>query len=207
MLDLNAFLASLAEDGSDAYAGIGSRETPEDVQADMTLIARALEKLGFTLGSGGAGGADLAFEKGVTDPKMKHIFLPWQGFNGSSSPFYPKDRAIDAQAHALAAQYHPAWDVMLAKGNATGTDEKTVKAARKARASMKLHARNGYQILGDDLKTPVRFVVCWTVDGGATGGTGQAIRIAEDHGIPVLNLYFAEVRAMLVGLASEVLAA
>ena len=39
------------------------------------------------------------------------------------------------------------------------------------------------------LDRPVDAVVCWTCDGGAvTGGTGMGIRIAEAHGIPVLNL-------------------
>lgn len=188
MLDLEAFIASLAEDGSDVYAGIGSRETPQDVQDDMTLIARGLEKLGFILGSGGAGGADLAFERGVSDPAMKLIFLPWQGFNGSTSPHYPRDPKIIAEAMALAASYHPAWH-------------------RCTETAKKLHARNGYQVLGPDLRTPVRFVACWTKDGGATGGTGQAIRIAKDRGIPVLNLFFSEERALLVDLARRALAA
>lgn len=177
------------------YAGIGSRETPDEIQREMTAIAAALEKHGLILGSGGADGADLAFEVGVSDPAMKHIFLPWQGFNGSDSSHYPRDRAIDRKAHELASLHHPGWHVMVAKANATGQDEKTVRAAKKARASMKLHARNGYQILGDDLNTPVPFVLCWTVDGGPTGGTGQAIRIAEDRGIPVFNLFFEEDRA------------
>lgn len=179
----------------DVYAGIGSRDTPDEIQREMTAIAAALEKLGLILGSGGADAADLAFERGVVDPAMKHIFLPWQGFNESNSPHYPRDREIDRKAHHLASLHHPGWDVMLAKANATGRDEKTVRAARKARASMKLHARNGYQVLGDDLNTPVPFVLCWTADGGPTGGTGQAIRIAEDRGIPVFNLFFPEDRA------------
>ncbi len=55
-------------------------------------------------------------------------------------------------------------------------------------------ARNCYQVLGEDLSTPVDFVVCWTPDGAEsetsrkTGGTGQAIRIAADLGIRVYNL-------------------
>lgn len=48
--------------------------------------------------------------------------------------------------------------------------------------------RNAMQILGEDGDTPVEFVVCWTKDGKASGGTGQAIRIAEYFGIPVFNL-------------------
>lgn len=206
-LDLEAFIASLAEDGSEVYAGIGSRDTPQDVLDDMTLIARGLEKIGFILGSGGAGGADLAFEKGVTDPSMKRIFLPWKGFNRSTSQLYPRDPAVKKEAYALAARFHPFWEGMVAKATTTKTDEYSLKAAKKAQSSMDLHARNGYQVLGEDLKSPVRFVVCWTVDGSDTGGTGQAIRIAWDAGIPVLNLFFEDHRALLVGLAKQALAA
>ena len=53
-------------------------------------------------------------------------------------------------------------------------------------------ARNCHQVLGQDLKTPVDFIVCWTKDGGESGGTGQALRIARDLNIPVYNLYFED---------------
>ena len=52
------------------YAGIGSRETPEKVLKKMTKIAVKLEKKGFTLNSGGAIGADLAFEESVENKKI-----------------------------------------------------------------------------------------------------------------------------------------
>jgi len=55
------------------YAGIGSRRTPEHVLEIMALIAEQLERKGFILRSGGAIGADKAFEKGA---KRKQIFRP-----------------------------------------------------------------------------------------------------------------------------------
>ena len=42
-----------------------------------------------------------------------------------------------------------------------------------------------------DLATPVNCVVCWTRDGKASGGTGQAMRFAEYLEIPIFNLYSA----------------
>jgi hypothetical protein len=51
-------------------------------------------------------------------------------------------------------------------------------------------ARNCQQVLGQNLNLPVDFVVCWTKDGGKTGGTGQALRIADDLNIPIYNLFF-----------------
>lgn len=55
------------------YAGIGSRASPSDILEIMTKIARALAKQGYILRSGGAGGADTAFEKGAV---KKEIFRP-----------------------------------------------------------------------------------------------------------------------------------
>ena len=152
------------------YAGIGSRQTPPEILAKMQAIAAQLEARGFVLRSGGADGADTAFELGCT---AKEIFLPWPGFNGRSSPF---DRPSKA-AFELAAQTHPAFD-------------------RLSAASRKLMARNGHQVLGATLDQPVSFVLCWTPDGAEseaqrtreTGGTGQAIALASRHGIPVFNL-------------------
>lgn len=69
----------------------------------------------------------------------------------------------------IAAQYHPAWH----------------RCNHYARL---LHARNAAIILGPNLDLPVDFVVCWTKDGGPTGGTGLGIRIAEAYNIPVFNL-------------------
>lgn len=53
----------------------------------------------------------------------------------------------------------------------------------------RLHGRNSLIVLGDDLKTPSRFVVCWTKNGKDVGGTGLAIRIAKYNKIDVINLY------------------
>ncbi len=145
------------------YAGIGSRETPDDVCALMTSIATHLRKDGFTLRSGHASGADSAFEAGA-GPEAE-IWLPWRGFNGSKSPLLPIPAAF-----AMAEEYHPNWKAMNLGGRS-------------------LHARNCHQVMGRDLVSPVEFVICWTYDGGASGGTGQALRIAEAHNIPVYNLY------------------
>ena len=43
-------------------------------------------------------------------------------------------------------------------------------------------------MLGPKLDAPSDFVLCWTEDGEASGGTGQAMRIAAAHGVPVYNL-------------------
>ncbi|KKL28628.1 hypothetical protein LCGC14_2373270, partial [marine sediment metagenome] len=75
---------------------------------------------------------------------------------------------ITTEALAMAAQFHPAWRACT-------------PTARK------FHARNCYQVLGNDLKTPADFIVCWTPNGKQIGGTGQALRIAREYKIPVIN--------------------
>jgi len=148
------------------YAGIGSRETPRDICQTMTRIAAEMQGLGFTLRSGGADGADIAFEVGTT---VKEIWLPWLGFNGSQSKLLPSPEAF-----VMAEKYHPAW-------------HKCSPAARK------LHARNCHQVLGKDLDTPSEFVICWTKGALSGGGTGQAIRIAKAHGIMIYDLADPEI--------------
>ena len=46
------------------YTGIGSRETPTAILDLMIAIGGVLAQRGFTLRSGGADGADDAFEQG-----------------------------------------------------------------------------------------------------------------------------------------------
>lgn len=151
------------------YAGIGSRSTPEPVLQQMRRIAGVLAKLDFTLRSGGADGADLAFEMGCDEASgVKEIYLPWQHFNNNDSNLF----GVSEAALSMAKAYHPAWD-------------------RLSFAAKKLQARNCYQILGKpfDPDSKSKFIVCWTPRGEVTGGTGQALRMAEDLNVTVINLY------------------
>ncbi len=49
-------------------------------------------------------------------------------------------------------------------------------------------ARNAMQALGPALNDPAKMIVAWTPGGQITGGTGQALRMAQSYGIPVRNL-------------------
>lgn len=162
-----------------AYAGIGARKTPGDILLMMTDIARALDSRGYVLFSGGANGADKAFEAGAA---KKVIFIPWNGFNGYSPgpdivSLSGMQRQIFAEAAKLARDNHP-----------YGQNLKS--------SVLQLMTRNVFQVLGPNLQSPVRFLLCWTPDGCeshqtrtlATGGTGCAISLASKLNIPVLNL-------------------
>jgi len=160
------------------YAGIGSRETPKEICQKMTKIASAFEDLGYILRSGGADGADKAFEAGVKNPQNKEIYLPWKEFNGNNSPLFLSDAIFNKEFHTplfdmaveLARKYHPRYDTLLA-------------------GAKRMMIRNMYQVLGWDLDRPVDFIICWTDDGSAKGGTGQALRYAMNNGIKIYNLY------------------
>ena len=151
------------------YAGIGARRTPPEILAVMTRIAQWLHRTGWHLNSGGADGADRAFAEGAT-AGSRTLFMPWPGYNGHSGPDCRTLTAGERQpALDLAARLHPAWQ----------------KCSRGARA---LHARNVGIILGPGLNRPVDAVICFTPGGKVLGGTGMALRIAAEAGIPVLNL-------------------
>lgn len=152
------------------YAGIGSRKTPIDTLKFLTYIANKLASKDYVLRSGGAPGADSAFEKGAGDKSQ--IFVPWQGFQGKNLIF-----SLTEEAFLLAEKHHPVWKYL-------------------SHPVRMLMARNCMQVLGEDLKTPSEFVICWTPDGAEnaeqrtarTGGTGMAIGLASKFEIPVYNI-------------------
>jgi len=148
------------------YTGIGARKTPFEVQLEMIVFASILGEAQYTLRSGGAAGADTAFEVGCDKVAGKRdIFLPWRGFKQHSSDLFK----VSSEALDLAREVHPAWD-------------------RLSPAGRLLHGRNAYQVLGQDLATPSKFLICWTVDGEIIGGTATGIRLANKFDIPVFNL-------------------
>lgn len=148
------------------YAGVGSRTTPPDVLAEMTRVASRLASMGYTLRSGGAQGADLAFEAGA----------------GRNKDIFPGSARAGAREHAIAREVHPS--------------PYALDRSRNPGFVWNLMARNTNQVFGRHLDSPVDFVLCWTPDGAehhfertrATGGTGQAIEMASRKGIPVINM-------------------
>lgn len=159
------------------YTGVGSRETPEAELLLMRKLGKRFGELGFTLRSGAAQGADSAFEEGAMQAEgNREIFLPWRGFNGGRDGIVVSS-VQQAKAFEVAKTVHPVWDRL--------TDP--VK---------KLHSRNCFQVLGQDLDEPADFLLCWTRDGcegratrtSKSGGTATAIVLAENHGVPVFNM-------------------
>lgn len=154
------------------YSGIGSREIPNDMGNYIGKVVRFLNKNGYILRSGGANGTDKFFEQyldKIENNCGKEIYLPWKNFNGNKSNLFN----LTEEGYEFAKKYHPNFDKLN-------------------EPSKKLMVRNCYQVMGYDLKTPSEFIVCWTKDGKDIGGTSQAIRIARDYDIPVINLFYLE---------------
>ncbi len=112
------------------------------------------------------------------------LYLPWPGFEaGSWREADPREVRVSVRpsiaAYALAARFHAGWEGL-------------------ADDARRLLARDGHEVLGGDLRSPAALVLCWTADGTVDGtgegadGTRQALRIADGHGIAVLNLALPE---------------
>ena len=151
------------------YTGIGSRKTPENILKLCTNIAENLAELGCILRSGGAEGCDTAFELGCDNKDgLKEIYLPWRNFNNNKSNLY----YLPQQSYVIAKRFHPNY-------------------SKLSDSSIKLIARDGQEILGQDLMLKSNIVIFYApVDKNSNvlGGTGQAIRIAKANKIPCINL-------------------
>jgi len=146
------------------YTGVGEHDVtviPVRKLMEATGIGTILEKWKLILRSGGATGFDTAFERGIQDPTNKVIY------RSASEQHYPDDLWAEAVKLVLETHPHPP----------------------SAHRFMNLLARNAFQVLGDDLRTPSKFVVCWTSNGKDVGGTGTTIRIAKKYNIPIVNMY------------------
>lgn len=153
------------------YTGVGSRKTPMDIKVLMIQFAELAARRNYTLRSGGALGADSAFESGcdkVVGPKEIYFAADTSG----------RDDVFEFAQH-----FHPNW--------AACSDYTKKLHARNAFQVL------GF--LGPGQSPMSKFTVCWTPDGYgstpgvrrsyATGGTGTAIDIALYYNIKVYNLF------------------
>lgn len=168
------------------YTGVGSRETPGEIQILMEQLARYLALLGWRLRSGCADGADQAFQRGATEciayPKvLPELYLPWNGFRYQLGQSWANEAKGFINTPEL-SNYEQALSIILAL-------RPDVEHKRGPRA---LHTRNVYQVLGRDLATPSKKLICWAEPAGrgknVRGGTNTAVQLALRHNVPVLNL-------------------
>ena len=150
------------------YAGIGSRKTPQACLDFMTKIGRVCTKKDLTLRSGGAIGADQAFERGCDLE------------SGQKEVWTPKSQYVVEHEWAIEKAKAVCWEYPLHK----------MKPYTRS-----LIIRNMYQIFGDDEENlkPVKFVVFYCVGdplmrGKESGGTRYTVRAAHNYNIPHFNL-------------------
>ena len=150
------------------YAGIGSRQTPLPDRIRIQNFANALSSQGWILRSGGAIGADKAFEEGAA---LKQIFRPFKN-----------DYDCDwDHAYSMAARFHPNYH--------------RLNSYTRSLMARNVFQVLGPSIEPDDWS---EFVLLWALGSeydddnclmNVSGGTGQAVRVAYVHGIPCWNLH------------------
>jgi hypothetical protein len=143
------------------YAGVGARNTPENVLQEMTKIAEILANDKWLLRSGGAVGADTAFFNGCNKVK------------GNMEIFYPNVDIINEpkfeEAKAIAKSYHGNWKA-------------TTSYAKRCLT------RNVYILLGPELDTPADVCIYWRNPNTKYGGTLHTITMAKDNNIFLLDM-------------------
>lgn len=154
------------------YAGVGSRKTPEKELRMMTACAEWLSGRGYVLRSGGAVGADSAFERGARGKaRGKEVFYATQA---------------TGEALVMASRVHPAW-------------HRCSDYAKKlhARNCFQIFGIG----LDDPVDFVVCWTPCGAERAEdctfGTGGTGTAIRLASRAGIPVFNMRNGPVKARI----------
>jgi len=142
------------------YAGIGSRKTPYNILNFMTEYAKYLSSKNIILRSGGAIGADNAFEKGAGTNK---------------EIYYAKD--ANKESNKIAKQFHPCWDKLSQYAKKLHSRNVFQILGKNLCDPVDFvvcwtedgcHSNNTRTIL--------------------TGGTGTAISIADYYDIPIFNL-------------------
>jgi hypothetical protein len=161
------------------------------MQKILSDIAFKLKGDGYILRSGAADGADDAFWQGVCRYYYHHhygdalkrpegIYLPWDGFNQYNVDHYwgcfrtpfCRSKEVGFKARKMAEEIHPAWE-------------------RCGKGAKAMHARNVLQLLGDDLQTPSKFLICWapmTGEDTISGGTSTAWELGKKHNVPRFNI-------------------
>lgn len=142
------------------YTGVGSRDTPENILNLMKLMAIFLRSLGFILRSGGAKGADSAFESGAGNQK---------------EIYYAKDATQESMN--LAARYHPVFNKLseyVQKLHGRNAFQVLGRDLKTPSNFLVCWTKDG----------------CLThkTRSSNTGGTGTAISIASENDIMVYNL-------------------
>ena len=159
---------------------IGTRRLSPGWRKLLLEFSRAMSEAGWWVRTGAATGCDQTWAEHMRGPQVS-LYLPW--------PTYEKEWW---QGSGYRIQYRPTKEAEKITARYYPRPWKEVKPGVRL-----LHARNVHIILGPKCDKPADLVLCYTVDGGVSGGTGQGIRIAEGFGIPVLNVHWPQHQVLL----------
>ena len=140
------------------FGVIGDQEVDDSIKPMMLKVSKYLTEQGYTCVHGGNMGTEMTFAKGA---KYEKMILPWNGFNHMRGPIHnPPQKAYD-----LAAEVYPKW-------------------WKASKGMKKILARNAQVIFGENLDSPVEFLMTW----GNNRITEHAESLARLHYVPVYNL-------------------
>ena len=163
------------------YTGIGSRDVTEEEFNTMSHLARTFANCDWTLRSGGAQGADSAFELGCAEENgHAEIYIPWKGFgkkfeNNNCKRYIPSYEKFNVAKDYLIEEGIIPWFERMKQG------------------AQKLHGRNYYQCKGLCVDSSI-MVYCADDEknGVPKGGTRTAILLAISLDIPTYNIRVKE---------------
>lgn len=159
--------------------GIGTRKINKPAFNMLFQIARRMAHQGWELRSGGAIGADTAWEQGWLGFDRKEIYVV-KGTTCDIAKYATCGHISDYgdiwfEAEDIASKLHPRWENLGEYAQA-------------------MHTRNVFQVLGLDLKSKSDVVAAYAPPDGQSvkGGTASAFNLARAKGIPAFNLWTKE---------------
>ena len=165
-------------EGEMIYVGIGQLTVTDEVREWLADFASRVAHCGWHLRSGANNGVDTVFEQ--NSGGKFNVYLPWNKFgrrpSGRRFTVCEELPAYDLAKEQLFNE-HPKPDAL---------DAKMVKLLVRAR----------FEILGDDLNTPCKFVACYSEAGLDAAAVREAVRLARERGIPVFDLASMKAQGM-----------
>lgn len=177
------------------WTGIGSREVSDEIATLQIAIGENMAKRGYILLSGGAGGSDENFLKGVcnVDATLAEVWWPWHNFRMDEIDFDTSGVTYEVPSKYMsqvAAVYYEESGIMPWFGN-------------MKQGAQKLHGRNYNQIFSGQ-STPASRVVIYAAPenakGEIKGGTRSGVLIARNEGVPTYNITIPEQKGKLLKL-------
>lgn len=184
-----------------AYTGVGAEIAPNSILELIREISALLAASGRTLRSGASKGCSYSFESGVTDAfrsnicsgrpltarpgsllsPLKEIYLPYRGFeNHADDAVFDYDAGLKSRI------------IGFIKNSILGQEFDKIQNPYL----IKDYVARVYQLLGENLRRPSKFLLCWSPDGArmrsevdpSAGQISISICLAEILKIPVFNL-------------------